>query len=307
MISGFSHSKVLAGGVSVFVAFFLAGLKLSFGFSLGSVALLASGLDSALDFLSSSVNLYVLYISSRPADSNHRYGHGKAEALGGLFQSVAILGSVLWLLYKTIVSTANRESFLPEATSMIIMSVSLIVTGALVLFQRTVIRKTHSLLIEADSLHYLSDLLGNLMILVSFGLAYFTGWTWLDPLAGAFVCAYLAIGCIRIFKGSLDVLMDRDFSDDYRDVLLQILEKRSAEIIGYHNLRARSAGERKFLEVHLELPKSYTLEQTHFILEEVMDELKQEFPYTEVLIHPDPVDNEGDRNILLDKESPQFY
>lgn len=307
MISGFSHSKVLAGGVSVFVAFFLAGLKLSFGFSLGSVALLASGLDSALDFLSSSVNLYVLYISSRPADSNHRYGHGKAEALGGLFQSVAILGSVLWLLYKTIVSAANRESFLPEATSMIIMSVSLIVTGALVLFQRTVIRKTHSLLIEADSLHYLSDLLGNLMILVSFGLAYFTGWTWLDPLAGAFVCAYLAIGCIRIFKGSLDVLMDRDFSDDYRDVLLQILEKRSAEIIGYHNLRARSAGERKFLEVHLELPKSYTLEQTHFILEEVMDELKQEFPYTEVLIHPDPVDNEGDRNILLDKESPQFY
>ncbi|TGK62092.1 cation transporter [Leptospira wolffii] len=307
MISGFSHSKVLAGGVSVFVAFFLAGLKLSFGFSLGSVALLASGLDSALDFLSSSVNLYVLYISSRPADSNHRYGHGKAEALGGLFQSVAILGSVLWLLYKTIVSTANRESFLPEATSMIIMSVSLIVTGALVLFQRTVIRKTHSLLIEADSLHYLSDLLGNLMILVSFGLAYFTGWTWLDPLAGAFVCAYLAIGCIRIFKGSLDVLMDRDFSDDYRDVLLQILEKRSAEIIGYHNLRARSAGERKFLEVHLELPKSYTLEQTHFILEEVMDELKQEFPYTEVLIHPDPVDNEGDRKILLDKESPQFY
>lgn len=289
------------------MAFFLAGLKLSFGFSLGSVALLASGLDSALDFLSSSVNLYVLYISSRPADSNHRYGHGKAEALGGLFQSVAILGSVLWLLYKTIVSTANRESFLPEATSMIIMSVSLIVTGALVLFQRTVIRKTHSLLIEADSLHYLSDLLGNLMILVSFGLAYFTGWTWLDPLAGAFVCAYLAIGCIRIFKGSLDVLMDRDFSDDYRDVLLQILEKRSAEIIGYHNLRARSAGERKFLEVHLELPKSYTLEQTHFILEEVMDELKQEFPYTEVLIHPDPVDNEGDRNILLDKESPQFY
>ncbi|PJZ67115.1 cobalt transporter [Leptospira wolffii] len=307
MISGFSHSKVLAGGVSVFVAFFLAGLKLSFGFSLGSVALLASGLDSALDFLSSSVNLYVLYISSRPADSNHRYGHGKAEALGGLFQSVAILGSVLWLLYKTIVSTANRESFLPEATSMIIMSVSLIVTGALVLFQRTVIRKTHSLLIEADSLHYLSDLLGNIMILVSFGLAYFTGWTWLDPLAGAFVCAYLAIGCIRIFKGSLDVLMDRDFSDDYRDVLLQILEKRSAEILGYHNLRARSAGERKFLEVHLELPKSYTLEQTHFILEEVMDELKQEFPYTEVLIHPDPVDNEGDRNILLDKESPQFY
>lgn len=289
------------------MAFFLAGLKLSFGFSLGSVALLASGLDSALDFLSSSVNLYVLYISSRPADSNHRYGHGKAEALGGLFQSVAILGSVLWLLYKTIVSTANRESFLPEATSMIIMSVSLIVTGALVLFQRTVIRKTHSLLIEADSLHYLSDLLGNLMILVSFGLAYFTGWTWLDPLAGVFVCAYLAIGCIRIFKGSLDVLMDRDFSDDYRDVLLQILEKRSAEIIGYHNLRARSAGERKFLEVHLELPKSYTLEQTHFILEEVMDELKQEFPYTEVLIHPDPVDNEGDRNILLDKESPQFY
>lgn len=301
------NSKFFAGIISVLVAFFLAGLKTTAGISLGSVALLASGLDSALDFLTSSVNLYVLYFSSLPTDSNHRYGHGKAEALGGLFQSFVILGSVAWLLYKTVVSSVESTPFVGDVSSILIMLVSLLVTAALVLFQRSVIKRTNSLLIEADSLHYLSDLFGNLLVLVSFAIGFITGWGWLDPFAGALVCIYLFIGSVRILRRSLDILMDRDFSDEYRETILRILSERPQQILGYHNLRARSSGERKFLEFHLEFPKSYTLEETHEILESVMDELKEEFPYTEVLIHPDPVANDGDRKILLDKESPQFY
>ncbi len=271
------------------------------------MAVIASGLDSALDLLTSSVNLYVLYISSLPADSNHRYGHGKAEALGGLFQSLVIAFSAGWLLYKTAFFGFESNPFIPDLSTISVMFASLFLTGGLVLYQRSVIRKTNSLLIEADSLHYLSDLFGNIMIIVSLCIAIFTRWYWLDPLAGALVSLYLIIGSVRVFKRSIDILMDKDFSDDYRDTIVQILSRRSEDILGYHDLRARSAGERKFLEFHLELPKAYTLEETHKILESIMDELKEEFPYTEVLIHPDPVDITGSVRTLLDKESPQFY
>ncbi|TGK06945.1 cation transporter [Leptospira semungkisensis] len=307
MSSGTSKSKITAGFVSVLFASVLAGTKLWVGLSQGSMAVIASGLDSCLDFLSSSINFYALYISAQPPDSEHRYGHGKAEAIAGLFQSIIFTASCIWLFYQSFVSGLGSHSFQPELSSVFVMTISMILTGILVLYQRTVIKRTNSVLIEADSLHYLSDLLSNFLILLSLGIEFYTGWTWLDPLIGGFIALYLLSGFLKVFKKSLNILMDRDFSDDYRETILRIISEHHPRVLGYHDLRARSAGERKFLEFHLEFPKTYTLEEVHKILESIMDEMKEEFPYTEILIHPDPVDVEGSTRTLLDKQSPQFY
>ncbi|TGK11531.1 cation transporter [Leptospira fletcheri] len=299
--------KILAGVFSLVTAGLLAVLKLWVGVSQGSLALLASALDSGLDFLTSSVNLYALHQAARPADSEHRYGYGKAEAIAGLFQSLLVAVSGGWILFHAARHFLKPKAEIPEISSLYVMLVSLVLTTFLVLYQRSVIRKTGSLLVSADHLHYVSDLLGNLLVLLSVALAMQTGWDWVDPLAGAVVSLYLLKGAWEIFKKSTDILMDRDLSHEYRDSILRVVKGRSPQVLGYHDLRTRSAGERRFLEFHLEMPKNLTLEESHKILDSILDELKEEFPYTEVLIHPDPVEVNRNGRTLLDREAPRFY
>ncbi|WP_010571285.1 cation diffusion facilitator family transporter [Leptospira broomii] len=301
--------KIFAGLLSLFTAGFLGAMKFWVGYAQDSLAVLASALDSGLDFLTSSVNLYALYQAAKPADSDHRYGYGKAEAIAGLFQSLLVAASGGWILFHAgeHFLNSNSKSEIPEISSFYVMFVSLALTGALILFQRSVVRKTGSLLVAADSLHYVSDLLGNLLVLFSVAVAMNTGWGWVDPLAGALVSLYLLKGAWSIFRNSTDILMDRDLSHEYRDSILRVVESRAPQVLGYHDLRTRSAGERRFLEFHLEMPKNLTLEDSHKILDSILDELKEEFPYTEVLIHPDPVEVNQSGRTLLDKEAPRFY
>ncbi|PNV72613.1 cation diffusion facilitator family transporter [Leptospira inadai] len=299
--------KIFAGLLSLFTAGFLGAIKFWVGFEQDSLAVLASALDSGLDFLTSSVNLYALYQAAKPADSDHRYGYGKAEAIAGLFQSLLVAASGGWILIRAGEHFLHPKSEIPEISSFYVMFISLALTGALILFQRSVVRKTGSLLVAADSLHYVSDLLGNLLVLLSVAVAMNTGWGWVDPLAGALVSLYLLKGAWSIFRNSTDILMDRDLSYEYRDSIVRVVESRAPQVLGYHDLRTRSAGERRFLEFHLEMPKNLTLEDSHKILDSILDELKEEFPYTEVLIHPDPVDVSQSGRTLLDKEAPRFY
>lgn len=271
---------------AVAVALLLIVLKLAGYLMTESVALLSSLVDSSLDALASIVNLIAVRQSLVPADHDHRFGHGKAEALAGLAQGAFITGSALLLFVE-----AGQRLYAPaplphSAVGISIMVASTVITAALVLYQRHVVRQTGSLAIQADSIHYLSDFLINIGVIAALFLGGI-GLLWADPVIGLLIAIMIMRSAWQIASRSLDQLMDRELPDDERQRIQDIV-RAHAEVKDLHDLRTRMAGQTRFIQLHLEMPGELTLMRAHRIAEEVQHELEVAFPDSEVIIHEDP-------------------
>ncbi|RME90013.1 MAG: cation diffusion facilitator family transporter [Candidatus Hydrogenedentota bacterium] len=303
----FRSLKGKAALFSLLTASSLALLKFIVGLTSHSVSLLASAVDSLMDFGASLLILFAIVSASRPADHDHRFGHGKAEALASFLQGIIIFLSGSYLAYKSVYRFFVPESLEAVEKAMMVMVVSLIMTFLLVLYQRRVIRKTNSVAIEADSLHYLTDLLTNVAVLVALALEKLLAWHLADPIIGLILSGYVLYASVGLIRDAVDILMDKDISDKFRDLLNEIIE-RYPELYGYHDLRSRTSGDLNFLEVHLEMPQDIRLHESHEIAEKVIRDIREVHPNTEIIIHTDPVtvDEQGQKK-LLDKEAPRFY
>ncbi len=265
----------------------LVAAKLGAWLLTGSVSLLASLVDSVMDVLASAVNLAAVRWSLAPPDAEHRFGHGKAEALAGLGQAAFIAGSALFLLFHVVDRLVNPQPLEHLGVGMGIMVFSMVATALLIALQRYVIHRTDSLAIRADSLHYLSDLLTNAGILVALGLAL-AGWAWADPLIGLALGAYILWSATRIGLDSVDMLMDRQLSAGDQAHIVEIASRPHA-VLGVHDVRTRQSGATRFIQLHLELPANLRLADSHAIVVQVETDLRAEFPGADVLIHQDPV------------------
>ena len=256
-----------------------------------SLSLQASLIDSLLDMVASIINLLVVRQALKPADEEHRFGHGKAEALGGLSQSAFIAGSAVWLIIDAIHRLINPHPLQDGKIGSLIMIIASILTLCLVLYQRYVIKQTRSLAIAADSLHYLGDFYTNIGVLISLNVSVFLGWTRLDSLVGAGIAAYILHSSWRIGRRSLDVLMDRELPDAAR---LQITEiaLNHPHVWGVHDLRTRSAGLQDFIQMHLDMDEKLSLLEAHDIANDVELAVQKAFPHAEVIIHQDPIPNQ---------------
>ena len=253
-----------------------------------SLSIQASLIDSILDAFASVVNLIAVHHALRPADKEHRFGHGKAEALAGMGQSIFIIISSGWLLAEVIKRTLSPEPLFFSSLAAGVMVVATILTFLLVLGQRYVIHRTQSLAISADSLHYQTDLLSNVAVLLSFYLsAYFT-LPYFDTAVGGIISFYLLYSSWNIAKKAFDILMDRELPDK---VIRRIMKtaKGHPQVRGVHDLRTRSSGQSEFIQMHLDLDKDLSLEKAHVIAEEVAAEINKIYPRAEVLIHQDPI------------------
>lgn len=269
----------------------LVAAKLGAWLLTGSVSLLASLVDSMMDVLASAVNLAAVRWSLLPPDEEHRFGHGKAEALAGLGQAAFIAGSALFLLFHVIDRLLNPQPLEHLAVGLGIMAFSMVATALLIGFQRYVIRHTGSLAIRADSLHYLSDLLTNAGILLALGLVL-AGWAWADPLIGLAVAAYILWSAIRIGLDGIDVLMDRELPAEDQERIVAIASATPG-VLGVHDVRTRQSGATRFIQLHLELPADLRLAESHALVSRVQAALLRAFPDADVMIHQDPVAPDG--------------
>lgn len=254
----------------------------------GSVSLLGSLLDSSLDVMASLISLFAVRHALVPADHEHRFGHGKAEALAALGQGLFVGGSAVALLVQAVQRVIVPTNVPNSVWALAVMVLSLVLTIALLSYQRYVIKRTGSLVVSADSLHYATDMLINGSIIVGLGAVWALGWTLVDPLLAIAISVYLLYSAWKIARTSIDHLMDREFSDADRKVIRDAVLSHP-QVRSMHDLRTRSAGARSFIQLHLELDGHLTLLQAHKISDEVEGLVVAKFPSAEVLIHEDPV------------------
>lgn len=252
-----------------------------------SVSLLSSLLDSSLDLLASLVTLLSVRHALTPADREHRFGHGKAEALSGLIQSGFIGASAVWLFVTAGERLWHPQPVKQELVGIVVMVASMVLTLGLVTFQRMVVRRTGSMAIGADKLHYQTDLLTNAGVIVAICLATWANMNLADPIIAALIGLYIFKSATDIARSSYNVLMDHELSDADRDRIKEIA-RTHAGVKNIHDLRTRSSGTMTFIQLHIELDGNMKLMDAHRIADEVEMQIQAAFPTAEVIIHEDP-------------------
>ena len=287
----------LATYASVAVAAVLILVKLGAWVMTDSVSLLSTLIDSFMDAAASLINLFAVRHALQPADQEHRFGHGKAEPLSGLAQAAFISGSAAFLLIVSAERIFNPKFIENSDIGLATMAFAICATVILVIFQKYVVRRTGSVAIGADSLHYQADVLVNASVIVSLLLATELGWTAADPLFAIGIAAYIVWGAWRIARSALDQLMDRELPPEDRRRIYDIVAKR-AGVSDLHDLRTRTSGTRVFIQLHLEMDGNLKLRDAHEISDQVMLDVQRAFPNAEVLIHADPQDLEEEHAVL---------
>jgi len=272
---------------SVCVAALLISAKLAAWLMTDSVAVLSSLVDSFLDAAASIVTLIAVRYSVEPADREHRFGHGKAEALAGLGQAAFICGSGVLLLIEAFRRFFDPRPVREEEIGIAVMVFSIVVTLALVAFQRYVVRRTQSVAIEGDSLHYAGDLALNGSVIIALVAHAIWGWDWLDPLFAIGIVAWLLWNARKVGMASLDMLLDRELPEEERQKIKQIALSHP-EARSLHDLRSRRSGADTFIQFHLELDPEISLMRAHEIADEVELAVMEAYPNAEVIIHQDP-------------------
>lgn len=297
--SGLAKSAAFA---SIAVAVLLVALKLWASVQTSSTAMLGSLADSALDLVASVATLIGVWIAAQPADENHRFGHGKAESLSAMFQVMLIALSASAIGFRAIVKLAEGGRTSAAAEGIGVSIIAIIATLCLLAWQRHVIRRTGSIAISADHVHYQSDLLLNLAVIAALALDQFAGFGQADPLFGLAIAAWLLWGAWRAASEAIDHLMDKEWPDEKRQRFVE-LAARHPELRRLHDLRTRTSGTRDFVQFHVDLPAEMTVGAAHDIIERVEEDLMRHFPDMELLIHIDPaghVDEPG--NVLVERD-----
>lgn len=273
---------------AVLGALALALCKFAAAWATHSLVILASGVDSALDFFVSFLNLLSLKKSFQPADHDHRYGHGKAESLAGLFQAFMIAASSFYLIYLSAQKIAHGSRLEHLGLGLWIMVLSTVVSYALGRELRQAGTRTASSVLKADSLHYDSDVYANAGILVSLGVIRVTGWTCVDPAASVGVALYILWLAWSVAREAMDELMDRQLPENDLQEVERIVHTHAPQIYGLHGLRTRRAGPKKFIEFRMWVDENLTFREAHDLTESVAREIEERIPLSEVLIHTDP-------------------
>ncbi len=281
-----AHLLRLATNASVATALSLAAAKAVAWSFTGSVAVLASLVDSLMDTGASLLTALAVRYALKPADDDHRFGHGKSEALAGLAQAIFITGSAAFLIFHAIDRLLHPHRLDAVAAGIVVMGVSMVATLALVIFQRHVVRETGSAAIKVDALHFVSDLATNFGTIIALALAGF-GFDRVDPVLGIAIAATTAYGALRIGLETFQVLMDRELPTEVQERIRSIVLAHG-EVVGVHDLRTRQSGPTTLIQFHLEMDGQISLNDAHRISDEVETAIRKVFPGADVVIHEDP-------------------
>ncbi|TSJ88874.1 cation diffusion facilitator family transporter [Gilliamella apicola] len=272
---------------AVLISVFLIIIKLLTCWFTGSMSLFASLLDSSIDLLASGLNFFLVRYALKPADDDHTFGHGKAESLAALAQSTFIIGSATILLLSSIKSIIHPTVIKSPLLGISVSIISVIVTGILVLYQKHVIKETSSKAIEADMLHYSSDMFMNIAVIMALFLSWY-GITYADACFAFFIALYIFYNACKIAYGAIQDLLDKALPESDNQKISDIVFSY-ANVRGFHDLKTRQAGPVKFIQLHLELDDDMPLIKAHAVADAIEKHISREFAPATVIIHQDPV------------------
>lgn len=278
-----------AAYVAISLTIVMLLLKVYGWFITDSLSILSSLTDSLMDLLVSGINLFAIYYALKPADSDHRYGHTAIEDIAGLLQASMLVGTSLLITIEAVTRFINPVAA-PPATQegLNIMMICLGLTALIVVYQRFVILRSNSVIIKADNLHYLSDLLTNFAVIASLFLWDYFSLDFIDPLLSIIIVAIIMQGALEIGKQSYNNLMDTEMSDEDRDKIMETINAQPGHA-GFHDLRTRRSGRKVFIQLHLELDNSLSLNDAHEIADNVERKLADLYEDADVIVHEDPV------------------
>ncbi len=277
----------LASRAAVATALTLIVIKMAAWMYSGSASMLASLTDSFADALASIVNFIAIRYAIVPADQDHRYGHGKAEPLAALAQSAFILGSAFLLLFHGGDRLINPAPINHAMLGVVVSVIAIVLTYALVLLQKRALAETSSTIVEADALHYKSDLFLNAAVLLALVLSQY-GWWWADGLFAILIAIFIGQQAIGLGYRSIQSLLDRELDADTRLKIVELVQE-DPHVKGMHDLRTRESGKTTFIQCHLELDGSLSLREAHEIADKTEARIRAAFDDAEVIIHQDPV------------------
>ncbi|MDO1557881.1 cation diffusion facilitator family transporter [Brevundimonas sp. 2R-24] len=273
--------------MSVAVALILIGLKAFAWGATGSVAILASLVDSGLDLAASLITFFAVRWAAAPPDAEHRFGHGKAEAFASLVQAGLVFTSAGIIGWEAIDHMLNPRVITAGAWGVGVMAISIALTGALVFAQTQALKKTKSVAVSGDRAHYFSDLASNAVALIGVGSATLLNAPGLDAAAGFIVAVWLIWGALAVLKDAADHLLDRALSEGAVDEI-RALAVDDPRVLGVHQLRTRVSGQVVMIQMHMDLEPSLTLEQAHEIVVAAEKRILEQYPAADLIIHPDP-------------------
>lgn len=278
--------------ISTIVAFLLVTFKLTVGIISGSVAVLASAIDSLLDMVVSLFNYFALHNSDKEPDEHFNFGRRKLEPLAAVIEGTIISLSALFILYTAISKMVQGSIIEHLDLSIGVMIASLIITAGLVIFLNHIAKKTGNMVIQADALHYKTDLLSNGAVLISLVVITFTEYTFIDPLLGIGISAYMIYSAYPLIKEGILMLLDAALDPQSVDKINRLLNSQT-DISGHHDLRTRRSGSDIYLSVHVVFSISTSLYDAHMVGDRIELSLKNLFPENNVyaLIHLDPYDD----------------
>jgi ferrous-iron efflux pump FieF len=262
----------------------------------GSTAMLGSLADTGLDLISSMATLAGVWIAGQPADRDHRFGHGKAEALSAMLQAVLIAFSALGLGVHAVGQFFTHQRTSGAGDGIVVSLIAIAGTLALLAWQRHVIGRTGSLAISTDHVHYQADLLVNVAVIGALALDQYAGIAHADPLFGLGIAAWLGWGAWQASQNAVTQLMDREWPPEKKAHFIEVLS-RHPELRGVHDLRTRTSGNRDFVQFHVWVDGNMSVRHAHRVMDELEAKIAAEFPEVEVLIHPDPEGHVDERGL----------
>jgi len=292
-----------AAFASIAMALFLGLLKGWAVWRTGSTAMLGSLADTALDLVASLATLAGVWVAAQPADESHRFGHGKAEALSAMFQVILIVLSATAIGFRAVLRLVEGGQTEAAGDGIVVSAIAILATFALLAWQRHVIRRTGSLAIRTDNVHYKSDLMLNLAVIAALAIDQYLGFHRADPLFGLAIAGWLLWGAWNASREAVDNLMDREWPEEKRLRFVEVAA-RHPELNRLHDLRTRTSGHRDFAQFHVDLPERMTVGEAHAILDRVEADLCSEFPGMDLVIHVDPeghIDEPGNRLVEADQ------
>ncbi len=280
---------------SLLVASTLIVLKYYGWVTTTSVSLLGSLADSLIDFLASVFVFVAISYSMLPADAKHRFGYGKSEGLAAFVQSLLIGISGIYVCFEAIKRLLNPSQINQPSTAIWIILVSIVLTLALVMYQKYVVKKSKSIAIESDRYHYLTDTYINLSVLFSIAITGWTRFVFIDALVGLLISGVVLYTSVTLLKKSFKILLDQEIQSEDRDRIREIALDHP-KVLGFHDLRTRDTGRKYIIQFHLELDPNMSLLESHEITDEVTDNVLKLYPDSELIIHTDPLGIDEERD-----------
>lgn len=280
--------------IAAFMAAILSVSKFIIGVSSGSMAVISSSVDSLLDAFISGMNFYAIKKASEPADSLHHYGHGKIENFSALAESLIIIGAGLTVIYYAIINFLKKTQIKYTVLDVMIMIISLVFSVIITIILKEKSKKTGSVALSADALHYASDVYTHSGGLLAIILAYFTGYFYFDYAFAVIIGIIIIFSSLKIFLENISVLMDKSIPKELEEDVKRIIERLPFPYAGFHKLRTRSSGSMKYIDLHLLICRNSSIEEAHEISENLEEILKKHTPQIDAVVHLEPCNKDCD-------------